>query len=188
MPTRYLAVILGLLAIASQAAGELQGLELKADVEIPGDRVLLGDVAVITPPAAVDSLGGLDLLPAPATGTPQYVSRGYIRLRLRRAGMTLDGVQFTGAVRVRVTRPRPVRGQTPIHRSGPRPSSTEPTAIVKRGTDVTVVVRKGSLTIATLGELVKDCAVGDVGKFRVTSTRSVVIGRLTGPRTAEVTL
>lgn len=172
---------------AAAAAAALQGIELAPTAQVTGDWVNLGDIAAVQPDEQAQALAGTPIAPAPQPGGSRSISAGYVRLRLRAAGVDLTGVAFSGADRVQVTRAPaglPGRGTAPSVGGGPQ----EAALMVRRGALVKLVVRAGTMAIETRGELMRDCAVGQVGRFRVEETRATVPALLLDRATAQVML
>ena len=65
--------------------------------------------------------------------------------------------------------------------------TTDDIAVVRSGSRVTIVHRKGSLKVSTPGRAMESGSIGDVIKVRNNRTRSIVSGTVTGPDTVEVT-
>ena len=199
MRTTTLLIAGSLCAAAAATQPALQTLQLREQATAAGDWVTLAEIATVKPQAHAQAIGATRLTPAPPPGGSRNVSLGYIKMRLRRAGVDLREVQFTGATRVCVSR-APLES-TPHHQAVTRPAAPTPGAggtrpapagppqeqiKVRRGTIVRLLVRRGALTIETTGELSRDCVVGALGKFRVHETRAYVVARLTDATTAEV--
>lgn len=154
--------------------------------QVAGAVVLLGDVAQVMPLEAAQALAALDLGPAPGPGVARTITAGYVRVRLRRAGVNLATTVFTGeqttVTSVGVSTPE--EGGLFSARSVPR--IAEPSAEVKPGAKVTLFVRAGGLQIAAQAEALRPCGVGHDGLFRVCETRATVRARLVDHETAEV--
>lgn len=172
---------------AAAATAALQSIELAPAAQVSGDWVNLGDIAAVQPEKQAQALAATPIAPAPPPGGSRSISAGYVRLRLRAAGVDLGGVAFSGAERVQVTRaPAGAFGAT----AGPSPDAgaQEAAVVIRRGALVKLVVRVGTMAVETRGELLRDCAVGQVGRFRVEETRAIVPALLLDRATAQVML
>jgi hypothetical protein len=186
------------------AVPPVDSVELRPAATVSAGAVLLADIAVIEPPAAAGELATVEIGPAPLPGGSREFAAGYVRLRLRKAGVDLKGVAFRGAERVSVSRqaPPPVASVAAAEPSeparqtadaAPTPATADellpPPAApvqVRRGTICRLVLSTGGLSVEALGELMMPCAVGQIGKFRVAETRALVAALLTSASTAEV--
>lgn len=200
----------GLCAVVAMAKPSVQSVELKASATVAGGTVTLGDIAVLQPAEA--GAAAIEIGPAPLPGASRELAVGYVRLRMRKAGVDLKSVSFTGAEKVAVTRealqtagaeavvdpvvdvPASAAGgevaatpAAPSRPSAPRPAAlAQPRETVQRGSIFRLTLRSGGLSVDALGELLNPCAVGQIGKFRVNETRAMVAAMLVSDNTAEV--
>ncbi len=65
--------------------------------------------------------------------------------------------------------------------------TTDNVAVVKSGSPVSIVHKKGSLIVTAPGRAMESGSIGDVVKVRNQRTRSIISGIVTGPDTVEVT-
>lgn len=200
--TRPLVVTTIWLSAMAWAVPTIESVELRPAATVSAGAVLLADIAVVEPPAAAGELATVEIGPAPLPGGSREFAAGYVRLRLRRAGVDLKGVAFRGAERVSVSRqapPPPAEAAAEAEPSEPLRQTADaaptaddlppsPAAAVKlrRGTIFKLVLSTGGLSVEALGELMMPCAVGQIGKFRVAETRALVAAQLTSATTAEV--
>ena len=184
---RRLGMTIAGLLWAATATAALQGIELAPTAQVTGDWVTLGDIAVVQPDERAQALAGTPIAPAPQPGGSRSISAGYVRLRLRAAGVDLTGVAFSGAERVQVTRaPAGVPGGGAFPSAGAGPP--EAVVVIRRGALVKLIVRAGPMAVETRGELLRDCALGQVGRFRVEETRTTVSALLLDHAKAQVML
>jgi hypothetical protein len=186
-------LLLLLLAAPAPVAPALQSIALRAEATVTGDRVTLGDLADLAPAGAAAAAGALDVTPAPPVGCSTQIARGYLRLRLRRAGLRLEGIAFTGPDRITVTRlappPGPSAGEaTPTAPAGAAapPAALPALPTVPRGTHLRLVLRIGELTVETSAELLAAAVPGGPCRVRTTDSRVVLEARLLDSQTAEV--
>lgn len=185
MRGKLAATIALLWAAGIAAAPALQSVQLRASAHVSGDWVTLAELAIVAPKAQA-ALAALAIAPAPPPGGTRNVSLGYLKLRLRRAGVDLSGVTFSGPDRVAVSRGgRSAASSGPTSRAGASAKGLARETL-RRGATVKLVLRRGALVVETSGDLLRDCAIGDLGKFRVDKTRAIVSARLTDRMTAEV--
>lgn len=179
------------IAVSGASADDPAPLRLKPQVTAAADTVCLRDV-VEPPEAAPDSLQAMlsSALVTLAPGTTRVLSRGHIRLLIRRAGLDPSGIDLAGADRVCITRPAPVK--CPSASTAPTAasavSSAQAAPAVPRGSRVRVKVRIGALSVEADGELVEPGRIGEIAKLRIQDTRAVVSGVLVAPGVAEVVL
>lgn len=64
--------------------------------------------------------------------------------------------------------------------------TTDDVEVVKSGSTVKIVHKKGSLTVTTPGRAMESGSMGDVVKVRNNRTRAIISGIVTGPDTVEV--
>ncbi len=203
--TRPLVVTMIWLTAMAWAVPTLDSVQLRPAATVSAGAVLLADIAVVEPPAAAGELATVEIGPAPLPGGSREFAAGYVRLRLRKAGVDLKGVAFRGAERVSVSRQAPpptaataatAEPSEPLRQTADAaptaPTADElpppPAAAVKlrRGTIFKLVLSTGGLSLEALGELMMPCAVGEIGRFRVAETRALVAAQLTSASTAEV--
>ncbi len=187
-------------AVHDPGAPALKELQFHETAVVTGARITLGDAATILPAEAAAALSRLDIGPAPLEGESRPVTVGVIKQFLRRARVSLAGVVIHGPDRVLVKRDRgdaPAAGGTaadgpgapPATSPGPGPGAGPgfgPGPMVRGGSPVSLVLRRGDLTVSAPGEALSVCATGQLGRFRVVHTKAVVTARLLDSTTAEV--
>ena len=185
MTTTPVTILLLLASAAGVTSPVMEGIALKPSAQVSGSQVTLADIATVEPPAAAAQYGPLVVAPAPSPGQTRSVTVGYLRVRLRRQGLDLTGVIFSGPERVLVSRSAeapPAAVAVP----GPAAAGILPAMAIKPGSRLKIILRAGDLTIEAEGESLGPCALGEVAKFRLTQTRSVVSAKLLDLNTAEV--
>jgi flagella basal body P-ring formation protein FlgA len=119
--------------------------------------------------------------------------RVLVATRTVERGEVLDPAAFTQAER-EITRVTPVRpGELETLRASRRiaagsvlaESLVEPIPLIARGSQVTVVARRGALKVSRKGEALKDAHRGDVVRVRV-DRRTIVRATATGPGLCSV--
>lgn len=101
-------VLLHVLLLPASAAvcAEPITLTLKAAVTLDRDAVRLADIATISGASAMslNSLGATVVATSPLPGKTRFVDIDYICIRLKQAGLDVDGITFHGPADVRITR------------------------------------------------------------------------------------
>lgn len=194
--THFLTALLAICA-ATWPSPVPESITVRPEALIAGDVVTLGDIADITPPEAAQAAARIVILPAPPVGCTGRVARGYLRLRLRRAGLNPEAITISGADSTRLSRPEPPAPAITAPPAGhpPAASVAGPTAPpqalalppVPRGTRLRLAVRIGTLTIETTAELLAAAVPGGLCRVRIPETMAVLDARLLDPSTAEVT-
>jgi hypothetical protein len=186
---RALAEMLLLLLTAAALHAESvapTAITLRPTVQVSAATVLLSDVAQVTPAEAAQALAGAELGPAPTPGTARTFTAGYVKVRLRRAGVNLRATVFQGE-QCMVSRAAGSSAQAPVSTmSGSEAAAGAMSPDVRIGGKVTLVVRLGGLQITTEAEALNACVVGQEALFRVRDTRATVKARLLDHETAEV--
>lgn len=186
IPIGYLAIFLPALHAVAAAAIAPTTITLRPTAQATGEVVVLQDVAEVTPPQAAQALANMELGPTPAPGVPRTLTAGYVKVRLRRAGVNLEGTLFQGE-RTVVTRAAAAHTSLPVA-TPPAPTAATPGTgpDLKPGAKVVLLLRVGSLQITTEAEALRACNIGQEGLFRVRETQAMVKARLLDPQRAEV--
>lgn len=103
--TAAFALLLAVLASSGVwgAEEERVSITLPASVSVEGSQLLLGEIAELSGPAElVEKLAQINAGAAPIPGSSRRLTRGHIEIRLRRAGVDLNLVDFQGAEAVQV--------------------------------------------------------------------------------------
>ena len=181
--------------------GKTTVVRLKAEAEVRGEMVRVADVAVVEgSEEAKARIGEVVVGPSPLPGEARMISAGYVKLRLRKAGVGLEDVRVEGDwVKVRGGPHPPAllpRREEGTATSPPGPLSTEwrgggttaarGAGMVKRGEAVEVWVRAGGIVIKTGGRAVSEGLIGDVVSVRVDQTQTIVSGVVIGKGICEV--
>jgi hypothetical protein len=189
---------LAALAIASPATAEGAGdapatVTLPESVQVGGDALTLARLAEIAPAESAEALGEVAIGPAPLPGDSRRLTRGYLKMRLRRAGVACSEITFAGADTVEVRRaPTPAVTQRPdqgeVEAADPpgarRPA--QPLTTVDRGTRVRLIVRCGAVSVGAEAVLLEDGVVGGRTKMRVEQTRETVVAQIVQPSEAVI--
>ncbi len=182
----YLLLVLA----AGSARSEPLTITLCDRVQVAGERLLLGEIAALSGAPEDTQLAAMDLGPAPLPGSERTLTLGYIKMRLRRWGLTEPQVQFAGAAQVTVSSASPA---PPSPRSAPataapdQPQTRPPAVTVPRGTALCLVVSCGGVTVVATATTLEDATVGAVVKVRVDQTRHTVWALLESPTQASMT-
>jgi len=182
--------VLGILALVSGAVAEGEAaavLTLRAAVSVAGESFALGDIAGIEGEGSLQArLAGVIIGPSPLSGDSRQVSAGYVKLRLRREGIDLAGIEVKGDG-VRASR---VGGGTPTKRQttggGADKTAPEEAPVVRRGDTVEVVVRVGPILVKTPGRALGDAAVGGVVRVQIPQTNATLNAIATGVGQCQV--
>lgn len=104
MTRRILAIVLFLFLIPAQVLAQAV-IDLKEEVWIAGDVVLLGDIAELSgDPEMILALAEVNVGTAPLSGSSRRLTTGQIEVRLRQAGINPKEVEFKGSAAVRIHR------------------------------------------------------------------------------------
>lgn len=181
-----LALLIAASWVCAQPAITPQSLCFRSETEVTGEAVTLGELATLEPPEAAAGLASLVIAAAPSPGQSRSLTAGYLRLRLRHAGLDLTGMKITCPERVTVSRKA---AAAPPVETGPRATPAAKLAtspVLRPGARVTLLVRAGGLTVQTPGECMETCAAQATGRFRVIETRATVYARVLDATSAEV--
>ncbi len=184
--TRALTVALAT-AIAVHAHAQAATISLRERVSVEGDAITLGQLAEIAPEDLAETLGAVEVGPAPLPGDSRLLTAGYLKIRLRSAGFACSEIAFTGAERVEVRRASVAASQEaePPSEAAAPPPAPQP-LIVPRGTRLRLTVSCGAVSIATEATLLEDAAVGARAAMRVEQTRETVVAQIVHPTEAQV--
>ncbi len=184
-------------------------------------RIVLHDQAPVTGPLVtladlgriegvgerVAAIGAVVVGRAPLAGRSRGISRGYVKMRLRAAGLPLDDVEFGGAEEVLVSTPAALRacgGDGPTARAdrgelsdpggrseptGSRrlvPPRAEEALVVSRGQPLVIRARYGLVEVRAEAKAQEAGRVGDVVPVQLSTGGSRILVRITGPGLAEV--
>lgn len=174
------------LALATVAVAQGATVELTERVQVAGPVILLGDLGEVRGPAdEAAALRSVVIGPAPLPGGERALSVGYLKLRLRRAGIDCGSVEFNGAAEVLVScapavRPAEVAG--PMEGAGGDAATTSaPAPVVPRGSAVRLVLDWGALRVTADATTLDAAAVGAFVRLRLAQTGETVTARLIGP-------
>ncbi len=180
-------------AMLSLAAGaRCAQIDLQERARVGAERILLGDLAELTGcEAEVEALVKLDVGPAPLPGGERSLSVGYLKMRLRRAGIDCATVTFAGANEVLVSRPAPAvapsvptgeqaEGEGEVTAMPPEPVT------IARGTRVQLTVICGAVQVMAEATTLDETPVGARAKLRVEQTRETVFAELISPTEAII--
>ncbi len=177
--------LIGCLVVIAAGPCDLAVVTLHEEALIEGRRIELGEVAkVVGEGKQAEALAATDIGPAPLPGSSREVSVGYVKMRLRRAGVDCGRLRFEGAEEVRV-RCRAVAvsadadGEQPGSVAGSQQARSEAVE-VPRGTRVRLAVICGAVRIVADAVTLEDATVGMRAKMRVEQTRQTVVAELTG--------
>ncbi len=191
--TKTIVVIVALVAwMASAVAQESQQADvaatvrLKEEAEVGEGPVRLGQMAEIEADEQLGTrLAQVNLGLAPPSGSMRVITQGYIRLRLRRAGIEPSRLVFAGAERVMIQQPGPKITEGPKRvgaASGPDP----PAAVLERGDRVVVVVRCGVVEVRAQGQSRGRGGVGDMIEVRILGTNKTAQACIVSSSEVEV--
>ena len=164
--------------------------DLRESVRVDGEGISLAEIAEITPAEHAEELGAIRIGPAPLPGDSRRLSRGYLKIRLRRAGVACGEITFGGADAVEVRRAPPAvtqrQAQGEVEAAGPfcARHPDPPAATVDRGTRVRLTVICGAVSIGAEATLLEDAVVGGRAKMRVEQTRETVVAQIVQPSEA----
>ncbi|MCE5219223.1 hypothetical protein LLH03_19580 [bacterium] len=171
----------------AQPAPAPQSISFRTETEVVGEAATLGELATLEPPEAATGLASLVVAAALSPGQSRSLTAGYLRLRLRHAGLDLTSVQVTCPERVTVSRKAVAAPPTAETKARTTPAAQVPASQVLRpGARVTLLVRAGGLTVQTPGECMETCVALGTGRFRVIETRATVYARVLDATSAEV--
>ncbi|MBC7286516.1 MAG: flagella basal body P-ring formation protein FlgA [Armatimonadetes bacterium] len=191
------------MALVVPAVGENQGpapqlrIRLLECATVAEGQIRLGQVAEVqgTDEKAA-AIREIELGQAPLPGRKRSVTCGYIKMRMRAAGIDLSSVVFSGPEEVLVIRapedknggeekPAPtVNGA--VKDPGPDGNRHQKRNLaVRRGDELMVHVECGLVRVTALGRAMDEGEVGDVVRVQVLQGKRVLV-RLTGVREGEV--
>ena len=180
-------------ALATVSAGHSATIELAVRVQVAGPAIVLGDLAEVRAPATeADTLRAVVIGPAPLPGGERALSVGYLKLRLRRAGIDCGSVSFTGAAQVLVSsapaqRPAAAVSAGPDAGGGETGCAMPAAPVVPRGSTVRLVLDWGALRVTADATTLEAAAVGGFVRLRLAQTGETVTARLAGPGEALIT-
>jgi len=176
---------------APGAAASWATVELRESASVEGERIVLGQLAAITPADRAEALGAVEVGPTPLPGNRRRLSVGYLKMRLRRGGVSCDEIAFIGAEAVEVRRapvsPAGQRGTSGEVEAAGRPGARRPIVQpveVSRGTRMRLTVICGAVVVGAEATLVEDGVVGGRAKMRVEQTRETVVAQIVQPSEA----
>lgn len=188
---RYAAILLtALAAIAPASPDPSATVELHESVYVSGEDITLAQLAEITPTEQADQLGAVEIGPAPLQGGSRSLTRGYVKMRLRREGLSCVEIAFTGAQVVEVRRALPAvtqrQAQGEVEAADPSGARhpDPPPATVDRGARVRLTVICGAVSVGAEATLLEDAVVGGRAKMRVEQTRETVVAQIVQPSEA----
>lgn len=156
-------------------------LALRPQVTVNGPEVRLGEAATLTAPADLAArLAAVSLGSAPVYGTTRVISAGYVRLRLRHAGLDPEGMTITGEF-VAVQRAAAGTGAAPTTAPETPALATGEKPVVRRGEGVTVQAICGGVTVTLEGRAGQDAAVGQTITVYLPRTSRTVEARVIAP-------
>ncbi len=166
------------------AAAETATITLHATACVGAGTIRLGQVADIAADKQLAlKLSAVTLGLAPPIGSVRVISRGYIRLRLRRAKIDPSKLAFEGSEQVLVSQPAAVDG-------GRAEAATAGAArnmagkqrnvmpLVRRGDKVVVVVQCGAVEVRAQGYCQGQGGAGDAVMVRITGTNRLLEARV----------
>ncbi|MFP4248895.1 MAG: flagella basal body P-ring formation protein FlgA [Armatimonadota bacterium] len=193
-----LLVVLALPAAPSVADGAGASVDapvtvrLHEAVQVDEGRMTLGELAEIKPEERAAQLGAIEIGPSPLPGGKRELTRGYLKMRLRRGGVACTEIVFTGAEMVEVRRAQPsaprrqAQGEVEAADAPGARSSTEQPLTVDRGARVRLTVTCGAISIDAEATLLESAAVGGRAKMRVEQTREIVVAQIVQPSEAVI--
>lgn len=188
---RWMTALLTTIALAAPGLAEQATVDLRESVSVEGDAITLAQLAEITPAAGSEALGAVEVGPAPLPGDSRRLTRGYLKMRLRRGGVACGEIAFTGAETVEVRRALPPattqqRAQGEVE-AADSPGARRPLAqqaTVDRGARVRLTVICGAVSVGAEATLLEDAVVGGRAKVRVEQTRETVVAQIVQPSEA----
>lgn len=179
------------LALASAGAGRAATIELAERAQVAGTDIRLGHLGAVRGPAdEAEALRTVIIGPAPLPGGERTLSVGYLKLRLRRAGINCNSVRFTGAAQVLVSRPpalRPAEAISPIAAGLGEIANPTPGPVVPRGSAVRLVLDWGALRVTADATTLDPAAVGAFVRLRLAHGGETVTARLVALGEALIT-
>jgi len=181
------------IACAAPCVAAQTTLDLRASVCVEGDLITLAQLAQIAPAARAEALGTVEVGPSPLPGDSRRLTRGYLKMRLRRGGVACEEIAFTGAETVEVRR-APMPASTQRRAQGEVEAADPPGArrfvprapTVERGTRVRLTVICGAVSVGAEATLLEDAVVGGCAKIRVEQTRETVVAQIVQPSEAVI--
>lgn len=178
-------------ALATAVAAQGATVELAERAQIAGPEIRLGDLGEVRGPAEeAEALRAVVIGPAPLPGGARALSVGYLKLRLRRAGIDCSSVRFAGAAEVLVSStlaPQAAGAADPCRAdaNGVPPATTAP--LLPRGSAVRLLLDWGALRVTAEATTLEAAAVGAFVRVRLAQTGETVTARLVGPGEALIT-
>jgi hypothetical protein len=183
--------ILAMAALAAPCVAEQVAIDLREAVSVEGAAITLAQLAEITPAQASEAIGAVEVGPSPLPGDSRELTRGYLKMRLRRGGMACDEIAFTGAKTVEVRRALPPattqpRAQGEVEAADPPGArrTAPPRPTIDRGGRVRLTVICGAVAVGAEATLLEDAVVGGRAKMRVEQTRETVVAQIVQPSEA----
>jgi hypothetical protein len=167
--------------------------KLREKVTVKHDLMTLSQLAEIEPEECGAELGAIEIGPSPLPGGKRELTRGYLKMRLRRGGVACTEIMFTGAETVEVWRASmPVATRREVQGAveaadlpGARPSTEQPST-VDRGARVRLTVICGAVSIGAEATLLESAIVGGRARMRVEQTREIVVAQIVQPSEAVI--
>ncbi len=189
-----LTIALPLLATSWFATAASTTVELRERVTVEGDVMTLAQLAEIAPGEDAETLGALEIGPAPLPGGSRRVTLGYVKMRVRHSGARCGEIQFSGPGVVEVRRaavfPQSEGAPEPADTSGGSETlaapAAEPPPLVERGARVRLTVVCGAVSISAEATLLESAAVGERARMRVEQTRETVVAQIVQPSEAII--
>lgn len=179
---------------ASGASTHVVHVRLHGRVVVRQGTVVVSTLADIRgPKVEVERVGQIVVGPAPLPGRQRKISRGYIKIRIRAAGIDADHIAFEGPDEVVVVGAHDSGGAEHSHQ-GPHRSPGDVSVrtkgkakpLVRRGQPLVVRARYGMVEVRAEAVAMEDGWLGDVVRVQVRQGRARILVRLVGPRIAEV--
>ncbi len=168
-------------------------IKLHESVAVSSPVITIGLLAEIAGPReTVNRIKQLALGASPLPGRSRRISRGYIKMRLRAAGIDPDKIAFTGPDYVLISRLSSPKTAKNAPQTAPKPPSTASNHTphlppdIRRGQVLVVKARYGLVEVTAEAVAMESGRVGEVIRVQVRGGRGRVLVRLTGPHSAEV--
>lgn len=153
-------------------------IELRESASVEGRQIMLAEIADEVP----EALAEVDLGPAPLPGDSRRVSVGYVKMRLRRAGVDCSALVFRGPDEVEVHRmalPAVPLASADDEAEDIAPGEQQQRAVpVRRGSRLHLTVIRGAVVIGAEAVLLEDATTGAMARLRVEQTRETVVARI----------
>lgn len=183
-----IAFVISIAAAGTPSAPSAPVVALRPRATVASTKIRVADVCEVTcdDEELARRISEAEITQAPLPGRHHTVTRGWVKLALRRAGVDVGPIVFRGAAEATVARPpsQTVAALRETHGTGP--SAVAPQPGISRGARVVVVVRAGCVTVTAVGEALAPAAPGEALRVRVVGTRAVVRGALSGDGTVHV--